>query len=81
MPRTVVNIEESDKRWLDKEAQRRRVPMNRLVGEAVSEYRIRQESQKRPDLEGLLADTSGLWDQGDGLDWQQRLRDEWDDRA
>ncbi len=81
MPRTVVNIKEADKRWLDEEARRRRVPMTRLVGEAVSEYRMRQELHARPNLEGLLADTRGIWQQDDGLDWQQRLRDEWDDRA
>lgn len=81
MPRTVVNIEAADKHWLDEEARRRRVPMTRLVGEAVSEYRMRQELRDRPSLDGLLADTSGIWNQGDGLDWQQRLRGEWDDRA
>lgn len=68
MPRTVVNIEEADKRWLDEEARRRRVPMTRLVGEAVSEYRMRQELRDHPSLAGLLADTRGIWNQGDGLE-------------
>lgn len=81
MTRTIVNIDPEDKRWLDQEAKRRRVPMTRLVGEAVSEYRTRQERQNRPDLETLLADTRGLWHQGDGLDWQVQLRGEWEDRA
>ena len=82
MARTIVNINSDDKRWLDQEAKRRRVPMTRLVGEAVSEYRTRQECQSRPDLESLLADTCGLWQQGrDGLEWQDRLRDEWEDRV
>ena len=82
MARTIVNINSDDKRWLDQEAKRRRVPMTRLVGEAVSEYRTRQERQSRPDLEALLADTCGLWQQGgDGFEWQDRLRDEWEDRV
>ncbi len=80
MPRTVVNIKDDDKRWLDQEARRRRVPMTRLVGEAVSEYRMRQESRERPSLETLLADTRGLWSRGDGLQWQEQLRSEWDER-
>ena len=45
MTRTIVNIDPEVKRWLDQEAKRRRVPMTRLVGEAVSEYRTRQERQ------------------------------------
>ncbi|TVS14267.1 MAG: CopG family transcriptional regulator [Wenzhouxiangella sp.] len=79
MTRTIINLREADKRWLDREAKRRRVPMTRLVGEAVSEYRMRQEAQDRPGLETLLTETRGLWRQGDGLAWQERLRNEWDE--
>ena len=79
MTRTIINIREDDKRWLDQEAKRRHVPMTRLVGEAVSEYRMRQEARSRPGFESLLADTRGVWRQGDGLHWQDRLRGEWED--
>ncbi len=80
MPRTIINLGNDDKRWLDEQARQRRVSMTSLVAEAVSEYRVRQEATDRPDLQATLNDTSGLWRHGDGLDWQQRMRDEWEDQ-
>lgn len=41
-------------------------------------YRVREESRNLPSLTTALARTAGLWRQGDGLAWQNRLRDEWD---
>ena len=79
MPRTIINLTGDDKRWLDQQARQRRVSMTSLVAEAVSEYRVRQEATDRPDLQTTLKDTTGLWRRGDGLDWQQRMRDEWGD--
>lgn len=55
--------------------------MTSLVSEAVSLYRARQESASRPDLETALKESCGIWRNGDGLDWQERLRDEWDERV
>ena len=55
--------------------------MTSLVGEAVSFYRIRVEADGRPDLQSALKDSAGLWQGGDGLAWQERLRGEWDERS
>lgn len=79
MPRTIISLSDDDKRWLDRQARQRRVSMTSLVAEAVSEYRVRQEAADRPDVQATLNDTTGLWRRGDGLDWQQRMRDEWDE--
>jgi hypothetical protein len=80
MARTIVNISTEDKRWLDHEAKIRRVSMTSLVSEAVHEYRLREEGLNEPDLNAILDMTAGIWTQGDGLIWQQRLRQEWDER-
>lgn len=29
------------------------------------------------DFDRLLAETSGIWTEGDGLEYQRRIRDEW----
>ena len=81
MRRTIINLSDENKRWLDEEARRRRVPMTRLVSEAVEQYRVREEAMHRPDLLSALEDSAGIWHRGDGLAWQQRLRDEWDERS
>lgn len=81
MPRTLVNLDTEDKRWLDERARARHVSMAQVVREAVHEYRLREEMANRPTLEQALRETSGVWNAGDGLAWQQRLRDEWSERS
>jgi len=77
MPRTIINLLDADKAWLDAEAKRRGQSMTSLVSEAVAEYRVRQQRNASLGLEQCLAETSGLWQRGDGLIWQEGLRREW----
>jgi hypothetical protein len=79
MPKTLVNLDESDKAWLDREARKRRIPMTELVRQAVRSFRTREQARAQPSLGTALDDTRGLWREGDGLAWQQRMRDEWSD--
>lgn len=78
MQRTLINLDPEDKAWLDQEARHRHVPMTELVRQAVRAYRLREESQDNQSWQHAVRDTAGIWRQGDGLVWQQRLRDEWD---
>lgn len=80
MQRTLINLDPDDKAWLDREARTRHVPMTELVRQAVRAYRVREESLGRHKLQYLLRETAGIWHHGDGLEYQQRLRDEWNDR-
>jgi hypothetical protein len=77
MPRTLINLDQDDKQWLDREAKARHLPMTELVRQAVRAFRIREESRARPPLQTILERTTGIWRSGDGLDYQQRIRDEW----
>ena len=79
MQRTLINLDPEDKAWLDREAKHRRVPMTELVRQAVHAYRLREESRGDQKWQHAVRDTAGIWRQGDGLAYQQRLRDEWDD--
>lgn len=54
--------------------------MTELVRQAVHGYRIRRESQGVTDPQAALRRTAGIWQRGDGLDYQHRVRDEWDGR-
>lgn len=80
MPRTLINLDPEDKKWLDREARARHIPMTELVRRAVRAYRTRQESLDKPDLQTALAHTAGIWRSEDGLAHQNRLREEWDKR-
>ena len=77
MSRTIINLLDADKLWLDAEAKRRGQSMASLVREAVSEYRVRHQRNASLGLKQCLAETSGLWRRGDGLIWQEVLRREW----
>ncbi len=71
--RTIINLDSSDKSWLDRKAQQAGVPMAELVRRAVR--RLRQEEEGSFDK--ILKQTSGLWRQGDGLAYQRRVREQW----
>ena len=76
MVRTVISLDEEDKRWLDARARETRVSMAEVVRQAVQ--RLREESAREARAtDELLQQTSGIWKQGDGLAYQRRVRDEW----
>lgn len=78
MIRTVVSLDEDDKRWLDRRAQEEGVPMTELVRRAVRRLRAEEE---RPSVDEVVEASRGIWKQGDGLKWQEELRREWDGRS
>ena len=75
MPRTIVNLDPDQKAWLDQQAALRGVAMTELVRQAVRDFRAREEA--RPSLRQALKRTSGIWRHGDGLAYQERIRNEW----
>ena len=76
MKRTVVSFNEEDKDWLDRRAEEEGIPMTELVRRAVSLLRT-QVSNNDPPIETLLEETRGLWTEGDGLKYQEQVREEW----
>jgi len=73
MIRTIISLEPDDKSWLERRSTESGVPMSELVRRAVRRMRQQEEAS----FDQLLDDTSGLWDQGDGLDFQRRSRAGW----
>jgi hypothetical protein len=79
MIRTLISLEDEDKRWLDRRAKEEGATMAQVVRTAVRRYREQCERETgEPSLEELLQRTSGLWKGGDGLEAQLRLRGEWE---
>lgn len=77
MVRTVISLENRDKKWLDEKARRDGKPMTGVIREAIQEYRARHQNTK-PTMEDLLERTRGSWKKGDGLKFQRKIRSEWD---
>ena len=80
MPRTIVSLSDEDKMWLDRQAATERVPMTEIVRRAVREYRKRCSDGESSRLQELLGRTRGCWTHGDGLRYQNAVRDEWEQR-
>ncbi len=75
MTRTIISLEEPDKKWLDSKASQLGLPTTELVRRFV----IRMRQEEEATYEKLLDSSSGIWKEGDGLDYQNRLREEWPD--
>lgn len=75
MSRTLITLDDQAKAWLASQAKRERVSMSEIVRRAVERLRI-DEERTRALARGIEL-TAGIWTQGDGLEWQNRLRDEW----
>lgn len=80
MIRTLISLEDEDKRWLDRRAEEEGTTMAQVVRTAVKRYREQCGLEAgEPSMEELLRRTSGLWKGGDGLEAQLRLRAEWEE--
>ena len=75
--RTVISLPDQQKAWLDQQAAARRVSMSSLIRQAVSEFRRRERRRAKTPFSEVLARTAGIWRAGDGLEYQQRIREEW----
>ena len=75
--RTVINLEDKQKAWLDQQAALRRVSRASLIRQAVSEYQAKERRGSDVSLQKALEKTAGIWQSGDGLEYQVRIRKEW----
>jgi len=78
MARTLITLDDQAKAWLAKQARAERVSMSEIVRRAVDQ--LRAEYERTQALTKDLQQTTGIWKDGDGLDWQSHLRDEWKGR-
>ena len=75
--RTAISLDEDQKAWLDQQAALCRVSMASLIREAVSEFRVREQRGSAASFQEVLKHTAGIWQDGDGLEYQERIRKEW----
>ncbi len=73
--RTLVDIPDEDIQWLDLKASQEGKSRAALVREAVTKYR---SSESRQGIQRYFGLWSGRDDVGDGLDYQRKMRAEWD---
>ena len=80
MTRTIITLDEGAKRWLEDYSHRQHQSMAETVRQAICAYRHRVTVESEGEI---LRETAGIWRdrQEDGLRYQERLRDEWEERG
>ena len=74
----MIGLDDEQKAWLDRQAASRRVSAASLIRQAVSEFQIRERRGSACVVSrGVLKQTAGIWQGGDGLEYQERIRQEW----
>jgi hypothetical protein len=77
MVRTVISLTEDDKAWLDRRAQNEGATMTEIVRRSLRFYRSVCDPEDA-DFTSLLERTAGTWRQGDAVEYQRRVRAEWE---
>lgn len=81
MNRMVISLEDSDKFWLAKESKTQKKSIAQIIRDALHNYRKYFNSKQSEDFEDLLNKTCGIWKHPeDALDYQLKIRSEWDHR-
>ena len=78
MVRTIISLDESDKRWLDSRARAERRTMTQVVREAIRYFRMEagKAGKGKPGLKDVLKLTKGTWSKGDAVAWVRKMRAE-----
>lgn len=75
--RTLIAFEATQKAWLDRRSRSTGRPIAQLVRDAVDLARRAEKGAGPSDWAGALASVMGIRKGEDGLQVQQRLREEW----
>ena len=75
--RTIITIPEEDKRWLESYSSLHRVSVAEAIRQGI---RRLKEAELHENYQTLVQNTRGLWEKGDGLTFQNKMRAEWNSR-
>jgi hypothetical protein len=79
MVRTIVSLDERDKKWLDRKAKEQGVTMPTLARQAIRDFRMQGGVLRKngePAFEEILRMTKGTWRKGDAAEWVRKMRRE-----
>lgn len=78
MVRTVISLDESDKKWLDSRAKEEQRTMTEIVRQAIHYYRLKgaRATEGKTGFKEILRMTKGTWSKGDAVAWVRKMRTE-----
>jgi hypothetical protein len=73
--RTIITLSDEEKRWLMAFSKARRISMAETLRKGIACLR---KSEGLNDYHDSVEQTRGIWKKQDGLEYQSRLRSEWE---
>jgi hypothetical protein len=73
--RTIITLSDEDKRWLTAFSRARKISVAEALRKGIA---CLKNSEGLNSYRTSVEQTRGIWKKGDGLDYQQEIRSEWD---
>jgi hypothetical protein len=75
--RTIITLPDEDKVWLEGYSRTRNISMAEAIRQGIRKLK---ESMQPDNYRNVLNQTKGKWKAGDGLEYQKKIRSEWNGR-
>ena len=72
--RTIITLSEEDKQWLESYSRAHQVSLAEAIRQGI---RRLKDAELEKTYRTIVHNTRGIWKEGDGLQYQRRLRSEW----
>ena len=72
--RTIITLSEEDKRWLETYSSANQISLAEAIRQGINKLR---ETAREDTYKAIVEETRGIWRQGDGLEYQRKIRAEW----
>lgn len=73
--RTIITLPEEDKIWLESYSKTYQVSVAEAIRRGIKQLK---ESMAKKTYNTLVQNTRGVWQKGDGLKYQKKIRSEWE---
>ncbi len=73
--RLIISLSDEDKNWLKGYSKVHKISVAEAIRQGIGHLK---KTQLLQTYQGLVERTAGIWRKGDGLEYQRKLRSEWD---
>ncbi len=75
--RTIITISDKDKSWLEAYSKSHDISMAETIPRGILELK---EKESENFYKTMVRETQGIWEEGDGLEYQKKIRSEWSEK-
>jgi hypothetical protein len=72
--RTIITISDNDKLWIENYSKSYGISMAEAIRRGIARLKV---EEGRSTYERIVKHTKGIWQKEDGLEYQNKLRNEW----